>query len=132
VRLSFSFDQRSSQVANLRGFDSELQLGVRQLNGQYAEWTRALAEQLAPKDTGFMAAHIRKDFSPDLLRWSVGYQASDFLDRGFAPYFLYQELGTLYQEPQPHLGPAFHEMEPYYLRDLAELIRSSINRHNVR
>jgi hypothetical protein len=79
-----------------------------------------------------MAAHIRKDFSPDLLRWSVGYQASDFLDRGFAPYFLYQELGTAYMPAQPHLGPAFHEMEPYYLRDLAELIRSSINRHSVR
>lgn len=132
MRLSFSFDQRSSRVANLRSFDEELQRGVRQLNGDYAEYTRDLAEQLAPKDTGFMAAHIRKDFSPDLLRWSVGYHAEDFESRGYAPYYLYQELGTLYQPAQPHLGPAFHEMEPYYLRDLAELIRSSINRHRLR
>lgn len=111
-------------VANLYARDEQLQRDVRQLNGDYAEYTRSLAEQLAPKDTGFMSRHIRKDFSPDLLRWSVGYYAEDFTSRGFFPYYLVQELGSVYQEPQPHLGPAFHELEPYYQQDLSALLRS--------
>jgi hypothetical protein len=111
-------------VANLYARDERLQLDVRQLNGDYAEYVRGLAWQLAPKDTRFMANHIRKDFSPDLLRWSVGYAAEDFTSRGLFPYYLVQELGSIYQDPQPHLGPAFHELEPYYEKDLSALLRS--------
>jgi HK97 gp10 family phage protein len=119
-------DNIQALVANFYGRDVVFQRKVRALNREYAEYVRDVAEQLAPKDTTFMARHIRKDFSEDHLRWSVGYREEDFTSKGLFPYYLVQELGGAYQEAQPHLFPAYREMAPHYTEDLSALLKRTI------
>jgi HK97 gp10 family phage protein len=88
---------------------------------------------LAPKRSGYMAEHVRTDFSRSGLSFETGWDASDFLgtidehgrERPFYP--LYVEFGTRHMAAQPSLSIAYAEEEPLFKAELSEALRRALD-----
>lgn len=115
-----------SIVANLYARNERVQREVRQLNRETVDAAASLLEQLAPRDTGFMASQAKGWLSEQTLSWSFGWDAADFAARGFAFYPVFLEFGTSRMEAQPTLGPVSREILPAYERDLSDILRRAL------
>ena len=125
MKLTASVSNRSALVANLYARNERLQADMRDAVQRFgADWHQ-LAFELAPKDTQFMADHLREDYSEGGLRFTGGYHEEDFTSRGFFPYYLVQELGSINQPAQPHVGPAYRALLPHFQEDVRNIIRQA-------
>lgn len=115
-------------AANFHRADEQLVDAIRDEARDMSERVRALTRRYAPKLTHFMEEHVRVFMSPSGLVWEVGWDATDFVEAGFAFYPWYQEFGTRHMDAQPSLGPASAELFPIYRENIATLIRASITR----
>ena len=125
MKLSASVSNRSALVANLYARNERLQTDMRDAVQRFGMDVQQLAKELAPKDTGFMASRIREDYSEGGLRVTVGYREEDFTSRGLFPYYIVQEFGSVFQAPQPHIGPAYRAVLPHFTEDVRAIIRQA-------
>lgn len=77
------------------------------------EKLKTKTQKLAPKDTEFMADHIKSSF-PAPLEGHVN---------GEAAYNGYQEYGTRFQPGKPHFRPALREVEPQFKKDMTDVMK---------
>lgn len=118
----------SGLVANFRAVDETLQADIRALVLETAIETRDLTEILAAKRTGFMAEHLLFWLTNSGLGFEVGWDATDFLDAGYAFYPFFVEFGTRYMAAQPALGPAWDSMQPQFVERMSVLLRAAAAR----
>ena len=84
---------------------------------------RDLAEEGAPKLTGFMASKIALEMSPDDLVFRVGLKPDDFLSEGktFYPWFVHE--GTVKMPSRPFLFNAFEQRRLPFMQRVGDAIR---------
>lgn len=128
MRLDLQTRNASALVANLYQWDRRFQRDVRSLVQDIGRDARAAARTIVPYDTGFMHDHLRLEFSPSGLVWSLGWLEREFAAAGLPFYPPYQEFGTLFMPAQPTLGPAARHVEEDMRIRLAELMRASAAR----
>lgn len=94
----------------------------------YAEHVRSLTYQLSPVDTGFMREHVRGEVEEagSVFAFETGWHADDFRSEGFAPYYIFQEFGTVFHAPQPSLTPAWLELRPSFIEDAREIVNDAM------
>lgn len=99
---------------------------ARKLVSDYAEHVRDLTFQLSPVDTGFMREHVKGETSEEgtVFGFATGWHAEDFRSEGFAPYYLFQEFGTVFHAPQPSLTPAWLELRPSFIADARDVVNT--------
>lgn len=99
---------------------------ARRLVEDYGEHVRGLTFQLSPVDTGFMREHVGAETSEGdgVFGFEAGWRAEEFRNEGFAPYYLFQEFGTVFMAPQPSLGPAWNELRPHFMDDAADILNT--------
>lgn len=136
--LTFKVDDLSGLLANLRALAVEYEEGVRELNRSTAPRALATALQIAPKDTGYSASKLKMEFSDDGLRWTVGWDAADFIGhinpfdgRLITSFYVVPvEYGSTDSPAQPTLEPTLASVGPEYLAALQKLTEESVRRHN--
>jgi len=130
--ISFQIEGVDRIVRELRARDAALQAGGRRLISEYGAFTHDLTHQLSPYDAlelfddFHMRENIRIETSDDGLSFEVGWREEDFAAEGFAPYYLFQEFGTLHMAAQPSLGPAWNDLEPHFEQDASDLLRNTV------
>jgi HK97 gp10 family phage protein len=115
-------------IANVRAFDRDCGMEIREAVARGGRETKELTQQFCPVDTGFMRDHVRDDYSPDGLTFTVGWKAEEFAAAGLPFYPPYVELGTSLMDAQPSLNPAFETMMPHIQTDVGKALRASIVR----
>ena len=128
MKLTASVSNRSALVANFYAGDARAQFGYRDAVIRFGMAVHETAQQLAPKDTGFMAEHIREDYSEGGLRVTVGYHEADFTSRGLFPYYMVQEFGSVNQSGQPHIRPAYQIHAPGFLAEITNITLEAFSR----
>jgi HK97 gp10 family phage protein len=112
-------------VANIHRYDQVVQQEARQLVTETADDIRDLTYLLAPKDTYYMADHVRIWISPSGLGFEVGWSADDFYGIGVEFYPWFQEYGTLRMQAQPSLTPAYAHHMPEFKTRLGDILRAA-------
>lgn len=85
----------------------------------------ATAQQLCPRDTGFMAHEMRSPISADGLSYEVGFHEEDFSAAGKPFYPIFTEFGTRFAAAQPCIFPAAAQERPRFRRALKEALSPS-------
>lgn len=97
------------------------------LMDRYGIWFMELTSELSPYRTGFMSRHVvYKPLKKGWHDFEVGWYNKDFVQAGKEPYYIYQEFGTLYNNPQPSLGPAFRALSPRLKQDAKSMLSRSM------
>jgi HK97 gp10 family phage protein len=115
-------------AANFAAADARTQQTARKIVAKYAEKQFRLTRELAPVDTGFLRAHIRKRVSDDGLAYEVGVREDDFEDAGKPFYPVYLEFGTRFMSARPFIFPARDATVPEFRRALGTELRAAIRR----
>lgn len=118
-------------VANLFAADKRVQRGVRELVADTAGRQYQRTADLTPKDTFFSVEHLRLDFTPDHLGYTVGWRAEDYEAAGLAFYAPYFVFGTSTSPAQDPLTPAQREADGYMRTRLGRIVRTAIARKAV-
>ena len=111
----------SGLLANFSQLDETIQREFRILVKITGEQVKQLAFELAPKDTSFMAEHIKLRISSGGLVFEVYLDPKDFAAAGLPYYPPFVEFGTQNSSEQPYLGPAFDAIAPYFKQDAKKL-----------
>ena len=129
----------SVTVVNLDGLTARLERGGKKARqaildavGESAARLEQRTIDLCPKDTGYMAEHVRTDFSDKGFIFETGWDATDFEGttdaqghpRSFYPFFV--EFGTRHMAAQPSLSIAYAEEEPRYKAALDDALRRAL------
>lgn len=128
MRLSLELFGAGEIAAAVAENREEMVKASRLLVADYGAYMHDLTFQLSPydalelNDTFHMRENIRIETDDDGLGVDVGWRHEDFTNEGFAPYYLFQEFGTLYMPAQPSLGPAASELEPLFYGDAADIL----------
>lgn len=107
---------------------------IRRVVGESAIRVQVRTIDLCPKDTFFMSEHVRADFSPGGYKYTVGWDANDFVgteDENGRPrpfYPPYVEFGTRKMRAQPSLSIAFIEEEPRFKANMAKALSTAYAR----
>jgi len=118
--------KNTAQVQNmLRRYGQVAIVRAKAVVQQSADRTFAMAQDLCPRDTGFMAEHMRKDVSESGLAYEVGFREEDFTAAGKDFYPVHQEFGTSKMAAQPCIFPAAAAERPRFKRALADALRPS-------
>lgn len=130
MRLSLQIKNVNPVIRRLRAFSPRARRAIKDVIGEYAAKEYQMAYDLCPKDTYFMADHLRTEFSEGGYAYYIGWKRSDFTGAGKAGYFLYQELGfrhwiTGQFIQNPCLAPTRAVMRPRFERDLARVIKQA-------
>ena len=130
--MKFTLSTRNQQriILQLRRFAPEVRKGIRAVIGEYAAKEYQLAYDLCPKDTFFMANHLRVEFSRGGYAYELGWRESDFTSAGKPFYALHQEFGYRHYRSNrfiqnPSLFPARNATRPKFLRALERNIRAA-------
>jgi HK97 gp10 family phage protein len=115
-------------AANFHRADQDAQDEIRVVVARAAEDTVSLAFLLCPKRTQFMADHIKAWFTTSGLGFEVGWDATDFIEAGFAFYPYFVEFGTRFMAAQPTLGPAWRDVAPRFHADLSRALQRAVRR----
>ena len=138
MRFTLSTRNQQRVVQQLRRFAPEVRKVIKDTAGEYAAKEYSLAYDLCPKDTFFMADHLRLSFSRGGYAYELGWDESDFAAAGRSFYPVFQEFGYRHWRSgrfiqNPSLFPARNTMRPRFLRALARNIRQATRRaHRVR
>lgn len=132
MRLTFKVEGRQGVLANLYGFQAEVQRGILAEVDRYGRNTQHTARSLARVDTGKMRDEIKDRRSDQGRVAEVGWDEADFTSAGDYPYFYGHELGFSNLSPQPMIGPAHRIHAPIMLRNISALIRGVSTRRSAR
>lgn len=127
-RSGFEVRGLSALAANFHAADEVLHEEVRGAVDRARTETHDIAEQLAPKASGFMADHIRDEESEGGLTYSVGFDPADFKAAGLEFYPPYVEFGTENNPAQPFLLPAGEIVRPHFEADVREALQRAASR----
>jgi hypothetical protein len=117
--------------ANLKQYDKGVRERAKVVVLESLERTFAIAQSLAPRETHYMAEHMRAELTLHGFGYEVGYEQSDFVGR-LNPvsgvritefYPLFQEFGTMLQPGTPHIFPARDQERPRFRRELARAMK---------
>ena len=127
-------------VVNLDGLTARLERGGKRARqaildavGESAARLEQRTIDLCPKLSGYMAEHVRTDFSNKGFIFETGWDAQDFLgttdaeDKPRAFYPFYVEFGTRHMAAQPSLSIAYAEEEPRYKAALSEAMHRALD-----
>jgi len=103
---------------------------ARKLVADYGQHLHDLTFQLSPYDAlelyddFHMREHIDVQTYEEgsVFGFETGWRAEEFRAEGFAPYYLFQEFGTVLMPAQPSLTPAWADLRPSFLSDAADLL----------
>lgn len=132
-RMHLSEKSTAAVIVQLRQYDARVRREAKRVTKEYAEATRDLTYFLAPKDTWFMAEHVKILYAYNGLAFEVGWDAADFEEAGhhaFYPWF--QEFGTSKMRAQPSLGPAWNDLYPQYIDALGDVMLAAAERREAR
>ena len=115
-------------VANFHASKRGVKRGIQRATERNGRALWALTHDLAPKDTWFMAEHLRLEFTPQMLGFEVFFDPADFLGAGEPYYPPYVEYGTSLNPAQPFMGPAADEIMPQYIADVGTEVRKGFAR----
>lgn len=145
LRMSVGTRGLSALAANFHAADARAQRAAREVVVTYAEKQFRLTRSLAPVDTGFLRAHIRRRISDDGLAYEIGLRDEDFEDAGKLSqitlpdgevvdvnYGLFVEFGTRFMKAQPFLFPARDKIKPEFKRALRGELSAAIRRRGTR
>lgn len=113
--------------AALQAKDRRVKDAVLDIVAESADRAFNIAQDLCPRDTGFMADKMRLEFTREGYNYAIGWHAADFLGetrRGALPvpfYPPYVVFGTSEQAGRDPLTPAIEEERP---RALAAMRRA--------
>lgn len=124
-RFELSVRNASAVATNFRDLSRRQEAGVKRAVRNWGEGTQGLAYAFAPKDTWFMAEHIRLFVSEGGLVAEVGFDVLDFVNAGKEPYFVYVHEGTRVMAPRPFLKEAYDETTPVFRQDLTQALRAA-------
>lgn len=132
LRMTVGTRGLSALAANFQAADTRAQKRAREIVGKYAEKQFRLTRELAPVDTGFLRAHIRKRISENGLAYEVGVREEDFEGAGKAFYPVYLEFGTRFMAARPFIFPARDKVAPEFKRALRSELSAAIRRRGTR
>lgn len=127
MKLTLGVRNAPRVALQLRAFSKSAREGIRDVVGEYGAKQHARTYDLCPKDTFFMADHIRTVFSKGGYHYQTGWYEREFRAAGRAFYPPFQEYGTRFMSAQPCLFPARDEILPRFNRALAAAIRKATN-----
>lgn len=109
--LTVKLQRNGDKFAQLR---KALPHKAREILIKHTDATVDLMKQLSPVDTGFMRASIEaQEQAPLLINIVVG-----------APYAIFVNYGTIYQEAQPFIEPAVESGRKGFVADLKKAIKT--------
>lgn len=130
ARLTMSTRNLAGVQANLRQYNAGARLRTRAVVLESMDRTFALAQDLCPRDTNYMAEHMHADPTPSGFGYEVGFDAADFVGHtnpvngrkitSFYPVFT--EFGTVKSPAQPCIFPARDAEAPRFKRALKEAL----------
>jgi len=120
----------SALVANFYKADREIERAMIRHVREITEIFDSVWESLTPVDTAFMVTHRHIRLTKSGLGFEAGWDASEFLNAGFAFYPFFQEFGTRMMAAQPSLGPAYRYIEPIFRDGTREIVQAAIARLN--
>lgn len=123
ARMTMSTRNTAGVVANLRQYSAKARLRARAVALESMDRTFALAQDLCPRDTGFMAAHMRAEPTPSGFGYEVGFREQDFAHAGLDFYPVFTEFGTTKMAAQPCIFPARDAEYPHFRRALKEALK---------
>lgn len=115
----------SALIANFSRLDDKVKNRFKILVKVTGEEVKQLSFELAPKDTQFMADHIKLRITESGLVFEVYLDPEDFARAGLPYYPPFVENGTLDSPEQPFLSPAFEAIAPYFKADAVKIWRDA-------
>lgn len=113
-------------VANFHKADEVLQRDMSKAIERGAKRIYQAAYENTPKDTHFMANHLRIELTQ--FTWEIGWLATDFFDEGLAFYPVFVEEGTRFMEGRFPLSRAYDSHEQEIIDDVSEALSRSAAR----
>lgn len=118
--------RNSAIVANFRGQDAYVRRAVQSLNRRRGPNHYRRVYDRTPKDSWFMANHLRFEPSSEDFTYRLGWTAEDFTNEGRYPYYRVVLFGRT--SPTPIVGddffsPIADEEQREYRRDLQAILR---------
>ena len=131
MRFSLSIGNRQKVVRQLRAFTPKARTAIKATIGEYAAKEYQMAYDLCPKDTFFMADHIRVAFSRGGYAYRIGWQRRDFEAAGKPGYYFWQEFGFRHHITgqfiqNPCLQPTRRVMGPRFQKALERTIARAV------
>lgn len=123
-KMSLATRNTKGVIASLRQYGERAKERAKVVVEESADRVYQTARQNAPVDTGFMVEHLRREFTPAGLGYSVGFRAEDFAAAGKDFYPVFLEFGTRFMAARPFLFPAAALERPRFRRELVEALRT--------
>lgn len=130
--LTFKVEGRTGLIANLYGYQRELQRGILDEVKRYGTNTKVDAQIRARVDSGKMRDGIEDRYSEQGRTAQVGWDEPAFTADGDYPYFYVHELGSSTISPQPMIGPAHRRHAPIFQRNVAALMRRAAQQRSAK
>lgn len=123
--LTFKFKNFNAIVLNFAGMDADLRARGQEVVADYAERIRSTVEETAPRDTSFLATHVRSEFFRKGLAFEVGWSEQEFLSHAPTKRFypVHVEFGTINTPAQPSLYPAYDKYREKLVAAVADLMK---------
>lgn len=118
-------------IVNLRKLDAEATRECVDAVHRAGDRFLDLVRDRCARDTGFMADHVRVEYSEKGYTFEGGWNADDFESSGLPFYPPFPEFGTSRQPAQPSLLPAFEDVSQSLEADLADSIRANLSRASL-
>lgn len=130
--LTFKVEGTTGLIANLYGFQREVQRGILAEVKRYGTNTKVDAQTRARVDTGKMRDSIEDRYSDQGRIASVGWDGNEFTADGDYPYYYVHELGSSTVSPQPMIRPAHARHAPILQRNISALMRRAARERSAR
>ena len=122
-------------IANMYSGDAAVLAAMQRATRVTMKDVYNMAYMDAPRDTGWMAEHIRYELSPSNLAFSVFLDPSDFvgitnpINGKIMPFYPpWVEFGEMGRPAQPFLWPAYAAYEPIYKLRISAEAKKAIRR----
>lgn len=126
--MTLSTRNLSGIAARFRAGHAAAQRNVRRVVKKTGEAAFSQAYADAPKDTTFMANHLRLAFVRDGLAYELGFRESDFEAAGLPFYPVYVIFGTRHMPARDFLFPANGDARREFRGELSAALRSGWSR----
>lgn len=123
---------KAATIANMYAANKGVVAEMRHATVKAGYDTHRLAYQFCPKDTWFMANHLRVEFTPEQRGFEVFWDPEDFHAEDLEFYPPFVEFGTFNSPAQPSLGPAFEVMSVHYAADISRAISKALRKAGAR
>jgi hypothetical protein len=126
-RLTFFVRNIPGVEAGIRATSRRQRAACRAVTVRGLERVLATAQDLCPRDTSYMALHMRAELTREGLGFVVGWHAADFVGKTntatgrviTSPYFLFVVFGTRHMAGRDPISPALRQERPNLLRGYA-------------